>query len=149
MKNTKAKDVFEKGFNCAQSVLFAHGKEYFKNESETLKLASAFGAGISYRGEICGAVSGAFMAIGLRYGFSDPDDELSREVTHMVIKEFSKKFEAINGSLICNTLLDTDISTEEGLEAAREQELFEKICPNMVESSSEILEDLFQRFPVK
>jgi C_GCAxxG_C_C family probable redox protein len=147
--DNKATEIFEKGFNCAQSMLYAQGKEFFKDESQALKLASAFGAGISFRGEMCGAVSGALMLIGLKYGFSDPKDELSREKTYMLVKEFTKEFEKQNGSVICNKILDTDMSTPEGVDFARQNNLFKTLCPKMVESSSKILSELFEKYPFK
>jgi len=147
-RSKEAKEVFESGFNCAQSVLFTHGKEFFKEDLTALKLASGFGAGISYRGEMCGAVSGALMTIGLHYGHSDSKDDLAKELTYMITKEFTDKFEKENGSVICNKLLKTEINTDEGIEYARENGLFEEVCPKLVESSSEILEELINKYPL-
>jgi len=145
-KSKDAKETFEKGFNCAQSVLFTYGKEYFKENDLALKLASGFGAGISYRGEMCGAVSAALMIIGLHYGYSDLTMDLSKEMTFKITKEFIEAFEEQNGSVICNRLVKSEINTPEGLEYARQNGLFKKICPVLVESASVILESLIQKY---
>jgi C_GCAxxG_C_C family probable redox protein len=146
-KSEDAKEVFAKGFNCAQSILFTYGKDYFKENTTALKLASGFGAGISYRGEICGAVSGSLMVIGLLYGYSDLTIVVSKEMTFKVAHEFMETFEKCNGSVICNQLIKSEINTPEGLEYARQNGLFKKICPKLVESASEILETLIQKYP--
>ncbi len=147
-KSKEAKELFEKGFNCAQSVLFTHGKDHFKENGLSLKLASGFGAGMSYRGETCGAVSGALMVIGLHYGYSDLTMDISKEMTYMITREFMETFEKQNGSLICNRLLNTEINTTEGLEYARQNGIFKKICPDLVGSACEILESLLEKYPV-
>src|SRR5210317_890420 len=99
-KSEDSKRLFEKGFNCAQSVLFPYGKEFFKKEDYALKIATGFGAGISYRGEMCGAVSGALMVIGLHYGSSDLNSDQPKERTVKISKEFIEEFESINGSVL-------------------------------------------------
>lgn len=147
-KSKDAKELFESGSNCAQSVLFTYGKNFFKEPDEALKLASGFGAGIAYRGELCGAVSGALMVIGLHYGYSNLKMDAVKETTSKIIKEFTDKFKELNGSVICNELLKTEINTAEGLNYARQNGLFRKICPQLVESASEILESLIEKYPI-
>ena len=145
-KSKEAKAVFERGFNCAQSILYAHGKNYFKEDSSALKLASSFGAGISYRGELCGAVSGALMIIGLNYGYSDLTMDVSEELVFNISKEFIESFEKQNGSVICNRLLNCDISSYEGLSHARQNGLFKNTCPRLVENSSIMLEAIIKKY---
>jgi len=146
-KAEEIKELFEKGFNCAQSVLFSYGKAFFKEEELALKIASGFGAGISYRGEMCGAVSGALMVIGLHYGYSDMKMDFSKEITFMLTREFMEAFGNRHGSVICNRLIKCEINTPEGLENARKNKVFEKVCPLLLESSSEILDSLMLKYP--
>jgi len=146
-KSKEARELFENGFSCAQSVLYTHGKTFFKDPGFALKLASPYKAGISYRGEMCGAVSGSLMVIGLHYGYSDQSYDLSKEMTHRITHEFLESFEKENGSLICNRLLNAEINTEEGLEYARKNGLFDTICPRMVAGASEMLEALIKKYP--
>jgi C_GCAxxG_C_C family probable redox protein len=146
-KSKEAKELFENGYNCSQSMLFTYGRNYFKENALALKLASGFGAGISYRGEMCGTVSGALMILGLHYGYSDVTMDLAKEMTFRITKEFLETFEKKNGSVICNRLLKAEINTPEGLEHARENGLFKSICPALIESSSDILDSLFLKYP--
>jgi C_GCAxxG_C_C family probable redox protein len=141
-----AMDLFAQGFNCAQSILYTYGKVYFKENKDALKLASGFGAGITYRGELCGAVSGSLMVIGLLYGYSDKEMDLEKEMTYRISHELIETFEKINGSVICNQLVKYEINTTEGLDYARKNNLF-KNCPDFIKSASEILDSLIQKYP--
>jgi C_GCAxxG_C_C family probable redox protein len=148
-RSTEALKTFDSGFNCAQSMLYTYGKAYFREEAFALKLASGFGAGVSYRGEMCGAVSGSLMVIGLHYGYSDLNMDLQKEMNILVAKEFMAAFEQRNGSLVCNQLVKAEINTPEGLEYARQNGLFSNTCPGLIASASEILESLLEKYPVE
>jgi C_GCAxxG_C_C family probable redox protein len=137
-KVNEAEECFSNGFNCCQAVLSAYGKELGLGEREALKIASGFGAGIAYMGDICGAVTGAFMVIGLKYGRFNAEDSEARDKTYMLIKEFIRIFKEKNGSIKCNELLDADISTEEGLKKANAANKFSTVCPKMVRDAAEI-----------
>lgn len=147
-KTAEAKEIFGKGLNCAQSVLYVYGKEVFKEDISALRLASAFGAGISYRGEMCGAVSGALMVIGLRYGYTDKTIETDKENLFRISGEFIDMFEKQNGSVICNKLVGCEINTPEGLQYARQMDLFRDVCPMLVGKASEILDHIFRKYPL-
>jgi C_GCAxxG_C_C family probable redox protein len=136
-RSEQAKETFASGFNCAQSVLSTYGKEYFKNEADALRMASGFGAGMSYRGEVCGAVTAALMVLGLKHGFDKLEDkDAFIEKSRLLIE----KFEEENGSILCRKLLNVDVNTPEGLAEARENGLFRKTCPRYIESASLLLE---------
>jgi C_GCAxxG_C_C family probable redox protein len=143
-----ATQTFSQGFNCAQSVLYTYGKQYFTEPTMALKLASAFGAGITYRGETCGAVTGALMALGLQFGYSEVEMELTKQRCMGISKEFTALFEQKHGAIQCKQLLKVDISTPEGLQSAREQGLFGTVCPGLIESASEILDELLTKYQV-
>ena len=131
---------FEKDFNCCQSVLSTYGPRFGLDRELAIKLASGFGGGIGHQGETCGAVTGAIMAIGLKYGGTRDEDSL--EKTYGLIAKFLEKFKARHGSTFCRELLDCDISSPQGLQAARDQGLFEKRCPSFIRASAEILEEI-------
>jgi C_GCAxxG_C_C family probable redox protein len=148
-KSSEALKAFDSGFNCAQSMLHTYGKEFFKEDTFAMKLASGFGAGVSYRGEMCGAVSGSLMVIGLHFGYADLTMELEKEMNFLISREFMAAFEKHNGSLACNQLVKSEINTPEGLEYARQNGLFDKTCPGLIASAAEILESLLEKYPVK
>ena len=130
----------EKELNCCQSVLSIYGPRFGLDRELAIKLASGFGGGIGHQGETCGAVTGAIMAIGLKYG--GVLDEDSTEKLYGLIAKYLEKFKARHGSTHCRELLDCDITTPQGLQVARDQGLFEKLCPNFVRTSAEILEEI-------
>ncbi|MBD3285239.1 hypothetical protein GF359_02435, partial [candidate division WOR-3 bacterium] len=90
------------------------------------------------------AVAGAFMIIGLEYGITNVDDELSTEKAYDLVKEFSKRFKELHGSIVCRDLIGCDISTEQGIKHARDNCLFEE-CPNYVDTAARIVEGLLDR----
>jgi len=98
---------------------------------------------MGHLGETCGAVTGAFMVIGLKCGQTeDADDKERKKKTYKLVNEFVEKFNARNGSINCTELLRCDLSTPEGLTRAKEQNLFTTRCPKFVQDAAEILEEL-------
>ena len=138
----KALSTFDGGFNCAQAVLTAFGDVSGIDSERVLKIACGFGAGMGKMGKTCGAVTGAFMVIGLKYGHTKGNDIESKEKTYALVREFCSLFSKKHGSVECRELLPCDISTPEGLEFALEQKLFRTLCPKYVESSVRILEKI-------
>lgn len=133
-KTEKASELFNNGKNCAQSVLGAFCEDYNLEIETTIKMAGGFGSGVR-SGEICGAVSGAVMVIGLKYGESK---ELCNEKT----AEFIGKFKGVNTHITCKNLLGCDVSTPDGREKAVIENLFETKCSDLVISATEILEEM-------
>ncbi|MFX1328225.1 MAG: C-GCAxxG-C-C family protein [Promethearchaeota archaeon] len=138
----KAVSCFLEGFTCAQAILSTYGTQYGINRKAALRLGTGFGGGIARFGKTCGAVTGAFMVIGLKYGRETIEDLEAKEKTYKFIREFVNQFQSINGSIICRELLGCDINTPEGREYAEKNDLFIMLCPKFVKSSSEILENL-------
>lgn len=130
----KAVDLFSQGFLCSPAVLAAFAEELGLDEKQALRLGTCFGSGMC-KGEVCGACTGALMALGLKYGQCEKGDLESRKKANMLAVRFLDMFKAENGSYICNELLGCDIRTEEGVKYAREQGLFTEFCPKMVASA--------------
>jgi len=133
---------FKEGFSCSQAVLSAFSDVFELELNLALKISQPFGGGIAHRGDICGAVSGAFMAIGLKYGRTQADDVPSRDRTYAAVTTFIEKFESVFGSIICKELLGHDLSTKEGQKKAEDEGLFENLCPKFVRHAAELVEDL-------
>lgn len=133
----KAAAIFKEKFNCAQAVLGAYAEDFGMSEEEALRVAICFSGGMR-NAEVCGAVSGALMVIGLKYGQVDD----GKTVSYGKAVEFMDKFKKENGSYICKEILGYDISTADGMKNASEKNLFNDICPKMVESAVKILEEM-------
>jgi C_GCAxxG_C_C family probable redox protein len=65
-RSQKAVEKFLSGYNCAQSVLYSFCDDLRFDGDAALRLACGFGAGMGRKQEVCGAVSGGIIAIGLR-----------------------------------------------------------------------------------
>ncbi len=136
-----AKKYFDQKYHCSQAVLVAFAEELGLTEEQALKLGGCFGGGMC-KGEVCGACTGALMALGLKYAQSDIEDMESRKKTNDVTVEFLDMFKKENGSYICKELLGCDLATNEGKQYAIENKLFVNFCPKMVESATVITEQL-------
>jgi C_GCAxxG_C_C family probable redox protein len=133
---------FQDGFNCSQAVLASFAAEMGLDECLALRLATPFGGGMGRRGEVCGAVSGALMVLGLQAGTSDPQGKAAKEAAYQLAERFHQRFEARHDSILCRELVGCDIRSPQGLALARAEGRFESRCPHFVQSAAEILEEL-------
>ena len=138
----EASSLFRGNFNCAQSILGSYASKYGFDKNIALKIATGFGGGMGRLQNTCGAVSGAFMVLGLRYGRGLNDDTETRDKTYQLVREFTNQFQKMHGSIICKELLGCDINTTEGKEYYEKNDFFEKKCFQYVKDSAKILEDL-------
>ena len=132
---------FAEDFSCSQAVLSAYVVQFGLDEETALKIAAGFGGGMGRMARTCGAVTGAFMVLGLKFRAASPDRE-AKERVYARVREFADRFKARNGSLLCQDLLSCDISTPEGYEAAKERSLFTTACPKFVRDAAEILDEM-------
>jgi len=140
-KIENASTCFEEGFSCAQAVLSSYGPGLGLERELALRVAGAFGGGMGM-GRTCGAVTGALMVIGLRRSKTTAGDDESKEACRALADEFIAQFEARNGSITCQELLDYDISIPEESDLAKEEGLFDTLCPKLVRDAAEILEQI-------
>jgi C_GCAxxG_C_C family probable redox protein len=133
---------FDEGFSCSQAVLTAYSDLFNLDRKTALKISQPFGGGIAHQGETCGAVSAAFMVIGLKYGRTKAEDLEAREKTYEKILDFIDQFSTKNSSTVCKELLGSDMSTPEGFKKAQDAGVFESLCPKLIQSSIEILEKI-------
>ena len=134
-----AVNTFSQNFNCSQSVFSAFAPQFGLDEKTALKLASPFGGGLARRGELCGAVTGALLALGLARGTDKP---ASKEEIYRLSHEFMRRFEEKHGTLLCRGLIDCDLSTPAGYQAAAEKGVFRSICPALVGDAVEIVQSM-------
>ena len=134
---TKAVELFGQGYMCSQAVFAAFSEDYGVTEKQALQIGACFGSGMN-KGEVCGACTGALMALGMRYGQFDLSDVESRAAQKAKAVRFLEEFEKREGSYICRDILGCDLSTEEGRSYAINKGLFKKICPKLVKTAAEI-----------
>ena len=138
----RAKELFEKGYNCSQAVFAAYADEMGVDFDTALKIASSFGGGMGRLREVCGAVSGMFMVAGMKYGSTDPTDQGAKAEHYKLIQALAKRFEKENGSIICRELLGLSVRIDDPQPEVRTEKYYKKRpCMELVERAAKILDE--------
>jgi C_GCAxxG_C_C family probable redox protein len=130
--------------NCAQAILSTYCGEFGLEREVALALAQGFGGGMARLGHTCGAVTGAYMVLGLSQRVPAERPREALEATYRLMREFNRSFETLHGSVICRELIGYDLTTLEGLAEAREKGVFNTVCPRFVSDAAGILELLLK-----
>jgi len=139
-KSEVAQDKFLAGYNCAQSVLYAFGPDLALERETALKIATGLGAGMGRRGEVCGALTGGILVLGLKYGRGGQQDRSATEQTYQKTLDLMARFEQRHGSCFCRVLLDgCDLRTTEGQRLFKAHDLLHKTCVGCVQTVVEEL----------
>lgn len=142
-RSEKAVDYFRNKFNCSQSVFTVFGKVYGLDENDCLKISCAFGGGMGRQQYTCGAVTGALMVIGLKYGKALNDSEEKKQVTYAKTREFFEKFTEMNGSINCLELLNgLNMNDPEDHKKIMDLKLFDIKCEKYVSDAVRIVEEI-------
>ena len=144
-KTEKALSLFSNNFNCSQAVFTAFAGDFGIDEKTALMLGTSFGGG-ARNGEICGAVSGALLVLGLKYGHYDADDNEQKSRAYEIAVDYTKRFKEKNGSIVCRDLLGYDLTVPEDKVLIKEKNLFKTVCPEMVKSAVLILEEVLNEY---
>ncbi|WRS28010.1 C-GCAxxG-C-C family protein [Oscillospiraceae bacterium MB08-C2-2] len=139
LKDT-AQNNFHNGMNCAQAVVTVFSEKYGMSKDLALRLAGGFGGGCR-TGELCGAVSGAIMVIGLKHGPSTPSDAEAKAICGAQTKNFIDRFKERNHSVTCRELLGCEPVQRDLLPAEQQAELKE-VCTDLVSGAVELLEQM-------
>lgn len=138
-----AEKLFRDGYNCSQAVLLAFSDVTDLDDDTAAKLASSFGGGLGRMREVCGAVSGAAMVLGLTQGYSNPKDFEGKKEHYKLIQDFAARFKEKNGSIICRELLTGVKTVENGTPEKRTDSYYKKRpCPLLVRDAAEILDEM-------
>ena len=137
-----AQDRFAGGFNCSQAVFSAYASHLGIDDETALKLTSTFGGGVARQGDVCGAVTGALMALGLGRGNATLEN---KEENYRLADEFIKRFQELRGTILCRELIGYDLSKPEGLQKAREQKVFVSACPGFVKDAAELIAEFLDK----
>lgn len=134
--------LFDK-FNCAQSVFAACGPCEGLSEQMCLAVAGPFGAGMGRIGEVCGAVTGALMVLGVRKGQEMATNPAqARGPLYAHVQALADAFEERNGSLLCRELTGCDLRTPEGQEQFKSRDLHHTLCKGLVSCAVELLGEM-------
>ena len=140
-RSEKALVYFRNKFNCSQAVFTVFGMEHGLSENDCLKVSCAFGGGMGRQQHICGAVTGALMVLGMKYGKAINDPEEKKQETYARTREFFNRFTELNGSVNCKVLLDgLDMNDPEDHKVIMERKLFDIRCEKYVVDAVAIVE---------
>ena len=139
----KAMEYNRRGFNCSQSVFAAFAQPLGIDEKAAGAIATNLGTGCR-TGNVCGAVSGALMALGLYEGHTTPESSEEKDRAYEISREFVRRFEAEKGTTVCSELLGGNPSVPEDRKMLRESGKFSRLCPSFVELSASILQDYLE-----
>jgi C_GCAxxG_C_C family probable redox protein len=147
MTKERAREAFvamgDRKMNCAQTAFTSFCEELGLDRKTALQITQAFGGGMHINGT-CGAVTGAYMALGLANPVSEENPRESMDKTNALAAEFNRQFTALHGSLNCTDLLGYNVTKPEESKKAREKGVFNTVCPPLVRDSVQIVEDLLK-----
>jgi len=137
----KAMELFNSGYNCAQSVFGAFCDVTGMELDDAVRLASSFGGGMGRLREVCGAVTGMFMAAGLLYGYSTPNNDTIKKAHYAQIQELAGKFRDIYGTYICRELLDLPQGPSDPTPSPRTPQYYaDRPCGRFVYDAARVLD---------
>ncbi len=129
----RAKLAFSSGYHCAQSAFLAFAPACDLEQEEAARIAASFGGGVGGMGEICGALNGACIALGILKGDFAPGDLEAKEAHYARVQRIAERFKEVNGSMYCR-----DIKREDPEEK-------KKYCTRCVTSAVEALLEELER----
>jgi len=143
IRGKQARDNFNSGYNCSQSVLLAY-EDYLKEKGldpkTVLRMASPLGGGISRLREVCGAVSALCLLIGLTDGYDAPDDE-KKKALYSKAQKLVMDFQENRGSIICRELLGLEQKHDQPTPSKRTKEYYaERPCADLCATAATIFE---------
>jgi len=144
MHSHLAKELFEQGYNCSQSVFAAFCDETGLDLETALKISSSFGGGMGRLREVCGAVTAMFMIAGIKYGYTSPENDELKAEHYKLIQMLAAKFREHNGSYICRDLLGLDGADNPMPERRSEKYYQTRPCSSIVEYAAELMDELIK-----
>jgi C_GCAxxG_C_C family probable redox protein len=122
-------------YGCAEATLVALQHEYGFEDPDDSSAAIALNGGIAYSGGICGAISGAAMAVGrlAEERISDHREakHTARRLVESLIADFEVEFEGRN----CSQLIDYEISIPAQHDAFIASGVWREACMSQIEFS--------------
>ena len=137
---TETMELFNKGYSCAQAVFIPYAQEYGIDIKEAVRLSSFLGGGMGQLGETCGAVTGAFLSLGLIFGKDNMMSQEEKIRASEISKKFMDEFLERSGSIVCNIL--TEKVRDSSLDEDTQRKIISKSCSDYVNDAVEIIEKL-------
>lgn len=101
----KATVLFDEGYACSQAVLLTFANQFDLDERTAKLISSTFGGGMGRLRQKCGAVTGGFMVLGLKYGNENPKDMETKLAAYRKVRDMNHLIEEIHGTSNCGEIL--------------------------------------------
>ncbi len=137
-------EYHDMGFNCCESVLSGLCDYLGEDTKLVPRIATGFGGGVGHTGDICGAVSGAIMALGIKFGRSSADEKEKRDRLYLMVEEFLEHVRKELGSIDCFDLIGIKLNAVDGMKVYRENKLGKK-CHRIIEQVDELARKFLER----
>ena len=135
-KSEQAVELFKTGACCSQAVFCAFAGDFGMDAETAMKVSAGLGGGVGRLREVCGAVTGATLVLGLKYG---PD----KAVVYPHVQEFAARFKAECGSIVCRELLEGVGATTGGAPEARTEGYYKKRpCAELVRLAAKLVDEV-------
>lgn len=138
----RAASLFRQGYNCAQASFLAFSDLTGLDTDTAVRVASCFGGGIGRMREVCGAASGALMALGMLHTPEDPSDQAKKAEYYERIQRYAQRFRACNGALLCRDLLGNQAGKGPVPEARTESYYQRRPCEQIVFHAVRLMDEL-------
>src|ERR1035437_2584224 len=139
-RKSKAVGFFEQGYNCSQAVFMAYSDIYGIDTETAAKLATSFGGGMGRLREVCGAVTGMFLVLGLHYPFTNTKDKAAKNNNYKAVQRTASEFKTVMGSFICADLLQLKHEPQNPESSERNEAYYEsRPCTRCVTVAAEIV----------
>ena len=135
----RALDFFDGGYACSQAVLLAFAKDFGLDEQTAKRISATFGGGMGRLREKCGALTGAFMGLGLAFGNSDPLDMKTKLAAYKRVRDLDA---TINDSLGCTNCADILKKYVKSTDDVTQRKHHQIICRRVVTETTQALYDI-------
>ncbi len=133
----KAVELFMSGCNCSQAVFVAFATDLGLSEETALAVSVGLGGGVGRMREICGAISGAAMVVGLKH------PEYDKLQVYELVRAIADEFKKTNPSIVCKELLQLQEMEKSAKPDERTPEYYKKRpCVKIVEDSAKAVEKI-------
>jgi len=149
-QSQRAVELFSRSYNCAQSVYAACATGKGMSEAQRLALGAPFGGGVARQGEICGALTGALLALGeIEGGAMAADPVAGRNALYERARQMTEAFREAHGAILCRELTGCALDTETGQQTFKERGLHQNLCTKLVAFAAEQVGTMIAKSPQK
>lgn len=133
----RAVELFMQGKNCSQAVFTAFATDFGLSEEMALSVSAGLGGGVGRMREVCGAVSGSAMVVGLVH------PEYNKAEVYEKVQLIADEFKRTNPSIVCKELLGLSKPEISSKPEARTTEYYQKRpCVKIVEDAAKATEKI-------